>query len=190
MSLFHKNKQLMSEKCKTPQLHSDDIVHFHYQLLKCHPDAKTNNSTAPSNETSFAPLTVSRWVADTIALRCVLLVFDLKAPLALMTLECPDWSWIIEWRDDLCDELIIDRVIGLASHWARGGPRFCLMPFKRSHYSAARGRQRANSRSNMRHGEHTRNYPWLNGTDFTSPPQSPNPPTPLTKKKKKRRSLC
>lgn len=28
--------------------------------------------------------------------------------------------WIIERRDDLYDELIIDRVIGLASYWAKG----------------------------------------------------------------------
>lgn len=60
-------------------------------LLKCHPDAKTNHFTTLYNKTSFPPLTVSRWVADTIALRCVLLVFDPKAPFALMTLECPDW---------------------------------------------------------------------------------------------------
>lgn len=32
--------------------------------------------------------------------------------------------WIIEQKDDLYDELIIDRVIGLASYWAEGAQGF------------------------------------------------------------------
>lgn len=80
-------------------------------------------------------------------------------------------AWIMEQRDDLYDELIIDRVIGLASYWAEGAQGFFLFlflaPLKESHYSALCGRQRANSRSNIHHGEHTHNYPRLNGANFT-----------------------
>lgn len=71
---------------------------------------------------------------------------------------------IIEPRPDLYDELIIDRVIGLG----RRIPRFGLAQLKESHYSAVCGQQRANSRSNIHRGEHTSNYPRLNGTGFTN----------------------
>lgn len=84
-------------------------------------------------------------------------VFDLKALFNTHDIGMLRMVWIMEQRDDLYDELIIDRVIGLASFWAEGAQGFCLL--KESHYSALCGRQRANSRSNIHHGECTHNYP-------------------------------
>lgn len=40
--------------------------------------------------------------------------------------------WIMEQRDDLYDELIIDRVIGLASYWAEGAKGFASLCSKRT----------------------------------------------------------
>lgn len=40
--------------------------------------------------------------------------------------------WIMEQRDDLYDELIIDRVIGLASYWAEGAHSFASCRSKRA----------------------------------------------------------
>lgn len=73
----------------------------------------------------------------------------------------------MEQRDDLYDELIIDRVIGLASRWADGAQGFASRRSKRAIILRCVARQRANSRSNIHHGEHTHNYPRLNGADFT-----------------------
>lgn len=73
---------------------------------------------------------------------------------------------IMEQRPDLCDELIIDGVIGLASHSAEGFQGSASL--SSSHYSAVCGQQRANSRSNIHHGGHTSNYSQLNGADFTN----------------------
>lgn len=40
--------------------------------------------------------------------------------------------WIMEQRDDLYDELIIDRVIALASYWAEGAEGFASHRSKRA----------------------------------------------------------
>lgn len=40
--------------------------------------------------------------------------------------------WIMQQRNDLYDELIIDRVIGLASYWAQGAQGFASRRSKRA----------------------------------------------------------
>lgn len=110
---------------------------------------------------------------------CVWVAFDPEDPDYTHDIGMLRLLRIMEPKDDLYDELIIDGVIGLASFWADGA-EFCLVRLKESHYFALCGRQRANSGSNIHQGEHTHNYLRLNGADF-----APHYPPPHPKKSAK-----
>lgn len=74
--------------------------------------------------------------------------------------------WIMEQRDDLYDELIIDRVIGVDSYWAKGAQGFASHCSKRAiilHCVASKGQ----TADQIFTTKNTHNYPGLNGADFT-----------------------
>ena len=63
---------------------------------------------------------------------CVWLVFDLQGPVNTRDIGMLRLVWIMEQKDDLYDELIIDRVIGLASSRAEGAQGFASRRSKRA----------------------------------------------------------